>query len=49
MCNGSSEKGLCTPSGVASKVNKVILEYNGRLGVVVCDFPGEELIRHLIN
>jgi 1-phosphatidylinositol phosphodiesterase len=39
----------CWPFVVAENTNIVPFEYMGRLGIVVMDFPGEQLIRHLIE
>lgn len=40
---------LAMPWSVALETNKVIFEYTGRMGIVVFDFPGENLIQHLID
>lgn len=37
------------PSYVARRTNKIPMEYIGRLGIVICDYPGEGLIEHLIS
>jgi hypothetical protein len=38
----------CFPFMVAGYTNKIPLQYSGRLGVVIMDFPGEKNIEHLI-
>jgi 1-phosphatidylinositol phosphodiesterase len=38
----------CWPFVIADYTNKVPLELKGRLGIVIMDFPGEHLIKHLI-
>ena len=46
--SGSSDYLLVSPSSIAYKTNKEVMKYKGRLGIVLCDFPGEGLIYHLI-
>ena len=38
-----------TPYTAAKKCNKIAMRYNGRLGIILADYPGEDLIKHLIN
>ena len=38
-----------TPYTAATKCNEVVMRYHGRLGIVVADYPGEDLIKHLIK
>ena len=38
-----------TPYTAAKKCNKLAMKYNGRLGIVLADYPGEDLIKHLIS
>ena len=46
----SSRNYLLVNSREMSKIiNKLALDYNGRMGIVVTDFPGEDLIYHLID
>ena len=33
----------------AKKYNKIAKRYNGRLGIILVDYPGEDLIKHLID
>ena len=47
--SGSSDYLLVSPSSIAYKTNKEVMKYKGRLGIVLCDFPGEGLIYHLIK
>jgi hypothetical protein len=47
--SGSSDYILVTPEKNAYQTNKVVFRFNGRLGVVLADFPGEELIDHLLK
>ncbi len=46
--SGSSDYLMVTPSTIAYNTNKEVFKYKGRLGIVLCDFPGEGLIYHLI-
>jgi hypothetical protein len=47
--SGVSDYGIITPKAVAYETNKEVFKYNGRLGIVLIDFPGEELISYLIE
>lgn len=47
FCSGAGV--LCYPYTTANSTNSVPMSYQGRLGIIICDFPGEELIQHLIN
>ena len=38
-----------TPYTAAKKCNKIPLRYKGKLGIVLADYPGEDLIKHLIE
>ena len=38
-----------TPYGAASRLNNLVKKYSGRLGIVNSDYPGEDLINHLIQ
>ena len=40
---------MMTPFTAADKCNKIPMRYRGRMGVVLADYPGEDLIKHLIN
>ena len=40
---------MMTPYTAAKKCNKIAMKYNGRLGIVLADYPGEDLIKHLIS
>lgn len=39
----------CYPFTVARSTNDIPLKYEGRMGIIVCDYPGENLIEHLIK
>jgi hypothetical protein len=45
----SSDYAMMTPYTAAKKCNKIAMNYNGRLGIVLADYPGEDLIKHLIS
>ena len=45
----SSDYAMMTPYTAATKCNPLIMRYSGRLGVVNMDYPGEDLIKHLIR
>ena len=45
----SSDYAMMTPYTAAKKCNKIAMKYNGRLGIVLADYPGEDLIKHLIS
>jgi 1-phosphatidylinositol phosphodiesterase len=47
FCSGAGY--LCWPFSTAKETNKVPMAFNGRLGIIVMDFPGEEAVGHLIN
>ena len=47
--SASSDYAMMTPYTAATKCNAVAMKYHGRLGIVVTDYPGEDLIKHLIN
>ena len=47
--SSSSDYALMTPYSAAKKCNKIALRYQGRLGIVLMDYPGELLIKHLIE
>ena len=47
--SASSDYLLCTPGQIAKVTNKIPFKYKGKLGIVLCDFPGEKLIEYLIN
>ena len=45
----SSDYAMMTPYTAAKKCNEIALRYKGRLGIVLMDYPGEILIKHLIE
>ena len=47
--SASSDYGMMTPYTAAKKCNKIAMRYNGRLGIILADYPGEDLIKHLIK
>ena len=47
--SASSDYLLVSPGQIANEVNKVVFKFKGRLGIVLCDFPGEKLINYLIE
>ena len=47
--SASSDYLLISPSEIAKNTNKEVFKFKGRLGIVLCDFPGENLISHLID
>jgi hypothetical protein len=47
--SASSDYFMMTPYTAATKCNEVVMRYHGRLGIVVTDYPGEDLIKHLIK
>ena len=47
--SASSDYAMMTPFTAADKCNKIPMRYRGRMGVVLADYPGEDLIKHLIN
>merc|ERR1712032_1711428 len=46
-CSGTGW--CCFPFIVARNVNDVPYENSGRMGIIIIDFPGEKLIKHLID
>ena len=47
--SASSDYAMMTPYTAATKCNAIAMKYHGRLGIVVTDYPGEDLIKHLIK
>ena len=47
--SASSDYAMMTPYTAAKKCNKVAMRYKGRLGIILADYPGEDLIKHLIE
>ena len=47
--SASSDYGMMTPYTAAKKCNKIAMKFHGRLGIVLADYPGENLIKHLID
>ena len=47
--SASSDYAMMTPYTAAKKCNKLALRYKGRLGIILVDYPGEDLIKHLIE
>ena len=47
--SASSDYAMMTPYTAAKQCNEIPMKYHGRLGIVVADYPGEDLIEHLIN
>lgn len=47
--SASSDYAMMTPYTAAKQCNKVAMRYHGRLGIVLADYPGEDLIKHLIQ
>ena len=47
--SASSDYFMMTPYTAATKCNEIVMRYHGRLGIVVTDYPGEDLIKHLIK
>ena len=47
--SASSDYAMMTPYTAAKQCNEIPMRYHGRLGIVVADYPGEDLIEHLIN
>ena len=47
--SASSDYAMMTPYTAAKQCNKVAMKYHGRLGIVLADYPGEDLIKHLIE
>jgi 1-phosphatidylinositol phosphodiesterase len=46
--NHCSGTGHLWPDEVAKRTNKISFDYSGRLGIVVFDYPSEDIIHHLI-
>jgi hypothetical protein len=47
--NHCSCNGHLWPDEMAKQTNKVCFDYIGDLGIVVCDYPGEDFIEHLVR
>ena len=47
--SASSDYAMMTPYTAAKQCNEIALRYHGRLGIVLADYPGEDLINHLIQ
>ena len=47
--SASSDYLLVSPGEIAKNVNKEVFKFQGRLGIILCDFPGENLISYLIK
>ena len=47
--SASSDYAMMTPYTAAKKCNKIALRYKGILGIILADYPGEDLINHLIK
>ena len=47
--SASSDYAMMTPYTAAKQCNEIPMRYHGRLGVVLADYPGEDLIEHLIQ
>ena len=47
--SASSDYAMMTPYTAAKQCNEIPMRYHGRLGIVLADYPGEDLIEHLIN
>lgn len=47
--SASSDYAMMTPYTAAKQCNELALRYHGRLGIVLADYPGEDLIKHLID
>jgi hypothetical protein len=47
--SASSDYAMMTPYTAAKQCNEIAMRYHGRLGVVLADYPGEDLINHLIQ
>ena len=45
----SSDYAMMTPYTAAAKLNPLVMRFHGRMGIVNMDYPGEDLIKHLIN
>lgn len=47
FCSGCSS--MCYPYTTAKQTNKVPMDYSGRLGIIIMDFPGEDVVDHIVN
>ena len=47
--SASSDYAMMTPYTAAKQCNQIAMRYHGRLGIVLADYPGEDLIKHLIQ
>ena len=47
--SASSDYAMMTPYTAACKCNLIPMRYTGRMGIVLADYPGEDLIKHLIK
>jgi len=47
--SASSDYAMMTPYTAAKQCNEIAMRYHGRLGEVLADYPGEDLIDHLIK
>ena len=47
--SASSDYAMMTPYTAAKQCNELAMRYHGRLGIVLADYPGEDLIGHLIK
>ena len=47
FCSGTGE--YAWPEPISKETNKIVYKFKGRFGVVVFDFPGREVIKHLIK
>jgi hypothetical protein len=47
--SASSDYLLLSPGEIAKNINKEVFKFKGRLGIILCDFPGENLISYLIE
>jgi 1-phosphatidylinositol phosphodiesterase len=48
FCSGVGLVGTW-PYTVARSTNRIVFDYEGKLGIVVMDFPGEKVIEHIIG
>ena len=47
--SASSDYAMMTPYTAAKECNGIPMKYQGRLGIICADYPGEDLIDHLIK
>ena len=47
--SASSDYLLLSPGEIAKNINKEVFKFKGRLGIILCVFPGENLISYLIE